>query len=962
MTDKKEDSQAIVTVEELFKKNKINLSQDFIENFQQSYDDGELSIEELDDLIDSIKTVEKAFKKNKVNSTEIYEISLSQLYSDGDLDDDELDAVISSIVLVEEMSENNEFDISETAIVDYARTFIKHKLTYNELNTLVLVDKELEVNDMEYSKDNLIYLILTLEDELSMEQSDFVPETIPKVLGVIEKNEIKFPPSYIKDLVRVCIKRDLTDEELEELVLKVDEAHERSYIEAGEAVGTVAAQSVGEPGTQMTMRTFHYAGVAELNVTLGLPRLIEIVDARKKISTPTMDIYFEDEYKNDEEFVRTLANQIGKSTLNDILSDFKINYASNNITTSIDDSKIEERRLDYQDILERLHKAFKNVTLDEETLADFLLDDNGKLLIMINQNQDLILPFDKNKVESRFKYGDILRKLEVAFADIPNSSFKMDNDNLVCHIPKGLVEKSPLNNKDLKKLSNSLKLNQDKKASISNISDVDLLNQDNIQKLIDEDNVLGIIGDDNLLDFVDEDSLYDLFDDENISNLVDEENILDFIDEDNLPDLIDEDNHPDLIDEENILDFIDSGNIREVINTEELLELIQTEQTQETDDDGVPVIVDEGGASVLDDDVNVQVIVDDDGVSDIFAGGKNSELENIDDVINNVLEIPKQELIGFLVKEKLIELIGKEKIIEAASKDKIMEVINKDKVPELINKEDVIRAASDDEIINAAGEKEISKLVNIENVIKVMGEEEVIKRFNELESKDKKGSTQKMISELAEFISKVCNERVSTSLTFEPSKNAISKNSIRDLRLLADKIRDLQISGTKGIGKVITRKTDEEWILHTEGSNLSAIFKIEGIDKVKSTTNDIHEIETVLGIEAARNAIIHELYTTLSDQGLSVDLRHIMLVADMMTAEGVVKSIGRHGISGEKSSVLARAAFEETGKHLLHASIRGEVDDLTGIIENIIIGQPIPLGTGSVSVTMKNEALERNNG
>ena len=78
-----------------------------------------------------------------------------------------------------------------------------------------------------------------------------------------------------------------------------------------------------------------------------------------------------------------------------------------------------------------------------------------------------------------------------------------------------------------------------------------------------------------------------------------------------------------------------------------------------------------------------------------------------------------------------------------------------------------------------------------------------------------------------------------------------------------------------------------------------------------------------------------------------------MLVSDMMTHQGVVNSIGRHGISGEKSSVLARAAFEETSKHLLNASIRGEVDHLTGVIENIIIGQPIPLGTGSVSVVMK---------
>ena len=245
-------------------------------------------------------------------------------------------------------------------------------------------------------------------------------------------------------------------------------------------------------------------------------------------------------------------------------------------------------------------------------------------------------------------------------------------------------------------------------------------------------------------------------------------------------------------------------------------------------------------------------------------------------------------------------------------------------------------------------------------VLEAIGEEQVIETVKKLKEQSRKGFTQKEISELAKFVSKVCNERAFTSLTFEPSNP--SKNSIRELRLLEDKIRDLQISGIKNIGKVITRKTDEEWILHTEGSNLSAIFKIDGIDKVKTTTNDINEIYNVLGIEAARNAIINELYTTLSDQGLSVDLRHIMLVADMMTSEGVVKSIGRHGISGEKSSVLARAAFEETGKHLLHASIRGEVDDLTGIIENIIIGQPIPLGTGSVSVTMKNEALERNNG
>ena len=392
-------------------------------------------------------------------------------------------------------------------------------------------------------------------DEIRTKINEMIAE-----INETENLDIAFPDSYIEDLAEHYISRDLTDDELRELIIKLKLAYDRAHVEAGEAVGTVAAQSVGEPGTQMTMRTFHYAGVTELNVTLGLPRLIEIVDAREKIKTPTMDIYFTDEYKNDEEFVRTLANKIGKSTINDILKDFNLNYGTMEVEAVLDNKKIAEKRLDREEINAKIEKQFKKAT-------------------------------------------------------------KIDGDDVTISFTK-------------------------------------------------------------------------------------------------------------------------------------------------TDSDFV----------------------------------------------------------------------------------------------------------------------------------------------------------------------------------------------IRELRLLADKFRDLQISGIKNIGRVIIRR-DDEWIIHTEGSNLKEVLSMEGIDQVRTTTNNIHEIGQVLGIEAARQSIIDEAQKTLSEQGLSVDVRHIMLVADIMTSEGVVKSIGRHGISGEKSSVLARAAFEETGKHLLHASIRGEVDDLTGIIENIIIGQPIPLGTGSVGVKMdyKNE-------
>jgi DNA-directed RNA polymerase subunit A" len=379
---------------------------------------------------------------------------------------------------------------------------------------------------------------------------------IKKVTSVVKKKKADFPESLIHEIAEASERHKLKVKELEALVDEIKKAYQRAGVENGEAVGTVAAQSVGEPGTQMTMRTFHYAGVAELNVTLGLPRLIEIVDARKKISTPTMAIYFEENYGTDEEFVRKIANQIGKIVLNDILKDFNVNYAEMSMTVEIDEEKVQDKRLEYDSILAKIEKAFKKVEI---------------------------------------------------------------NKNL---------------------------------------------------------------------------------------------------------------------------------------------------------------------------------------------------------------------------------------------------------------------------------------------------------------------------------------------LSFEPTISE-SKHAIRELRLLADKVRDLQISGVKNIGKVVISKEDVEWVIHTEGSNLGAVLKMEGVDKTRTTTNDIHEIEKVLGIEAARNAIIHEAQSTMEEQGLTVDVRHIMLVADMMTSDGAVKSIGRHGISGEKASVLARASFEETGKHLLRASIRGEVDHLTGIIENIIIGQPIPLGTGSVGVIMK---------
>jgi len=179
--------------------------------------------------------------------------------------------------------------------------------------------------------------------------------------------------------------------------------------------------------------------------------------------------------------------------------------------------------------------------------------------------------------------------------------------------------------------------------------------------------------------------------------------------------------------------------------------------------------------------------------------------------------------------------------------------------------------------------------------------------------------------------------------------------SLPELRKLTARVRALPLHGVKGINRVVVKMEGDEYVVYTEGSNFSGILTMPEVDQTRTVTNNIHEIEAVLGVEAARNAIINEAAKTLEEQGLDVDIRHIMLVADMMTTMGTMKQVGRHGVSGEKASVLARASFEITTKHLLDACIHGESDMLDGITENIIAGQPIPLGTGSVELAMRRE-------
>jgi DNA-directed RNA polymerase subunit A' len=207
------------------------------------------------------------------------------------------------------------------------------------------------------------------------------------------------------------------------------------------------------------------------------------------------------------------------------------------------------------------------------------------------------------------------------------------------------------------------------------------------------------------------------------------------------------------------------------------------------------------------------------------------------------------------------------------------------------------------------------------------------------------------------------------STLYEQEKTVVLKMNeeldAQTLLLLKNKLLNTRIKGVPDIERVTIVKQNEEWVIQTAGSNLSKIIYVEGIDLSRVTTNNVYEIWQTLGIEAARTALVREVTNTLEEQGLEVDIRHIMLVADLMTSKGYLQQIGRHGIAGTKTSVLARAAFEITVPTIAKASMEGQTEALKGVTENVIVGATVPVGTGMVDLYMKvneqNEESGENN-
>ena len=138
----------------------------------------------------------------------------------------------------------------------------------------------------------------------------------------------------------------------------VEQNYEKSLVTKGEAVGVVAAQSLGEPGTQMTMMTKHFSGVSEMNVTLGLPRIIEIFDATKNPKTPSMTVYIKDKYATSEERVYKIAANILEIKVQDVVKESSINLSDLGVEIKLDEEKLKEYNMDKVEVVSVLKEYF----------------------------------------------------------------------------------------------------------------------------------------------------------------------------------------------------------------------------------------------------------------------------------------------------------------------------------------------------------------------------------------------------------------------------------------------------------------------------------------------------------------------------------------------------------------------------------------------------------------------------
>ena len=192
-------------------------------------------------------------------------------------------------------------------------------------------------------------------------------------------------------------------------------------------------------------------------------------------------------------------------------------------------------------------------------------------------------------------------------------------------------------------------------------------------------------------------------------------------------------------------------------------------------------------------------------------------------------------------------------------------------------------------------------------------------------------------------------------------------------RLEGSMMSSLKLRGVDHVKKVFMRggakrtiwnpekgfETKDEWVLETDGTNLMAVLGVDYVDATRTVSNDIVEVFVVLGIEGVRGAILGELRNVISFDGSYVNYRHLACLVDVMTMQGHLMAIDRHGINRVESGPLLRCSFEETVDMLNEAAVYAEEEVLKGVTENIMLGQLARVGTGDMDLLLDEQKVVR---
>ncbi|MCA9459208.1 MAG: DNA-directed RNA polymerase subunit A'' [Nanoarchaeota archaeon] len=177
---------------------------------------------------------------------------------------------------------------------------------------------------------------------------------------------------------------------------------------------------------------------------------------------------------------------------------------------------------------------------------------------------------------------------------------------------------------------------------------------------------------------------------------------------------------------------------------------------------------------------------------------------------------------------------------------------------------------------------------------------------------------------------------------------------LKDLMGIKSLVLSSIVYGIKGIKEVALIKEEGEYIIIAQGMALKQVLALEEVDEDRLYSNHIFEVFTSFGIEAARQVIINEIMEVVKSQGLSINERHVLLIADVMTFTGEPRGMTRYGIVADKMNVLTRASFETPLKHISQGALMNEINELNTITENVMTNQVVNVGTGLVKIAVKS--------